>query len=418
MVNLLFRDVSIHGTPLGRGEFIALAALLISTVAMAIDVMLPTLPAIGRDLAVADSSSLRLVISSLFAGLAVGQLLAGPLSDRFGRRPVIFWGIGCYLVGCVISGLADNLGTLLAGRLLQGVGVAAPRVVTVAIIRDQYAGVQMARVMSLVMAVFIMVPALAPSLGQAIEWLAGWRAVFATMFATAAVALIWTALRQPETLDPARRRSCTPASILRGLTEICTSATAGGYTLAVGICFTPFIAYLSVTQELFQSTYQVGSRFPLYFAVLAISFGVVSLLNARLLAWRGMSSIATLAAGYIAAVGALAWLLSLHWGGVPPLWLLLAGLMLLFAGLAALWGNLNALAMESLGHMAGLGAAAVAFLSTCISVGAGALVAQAFDGSPQPLFLAFSVCGALTGLAIRWAGRGAALPRPSPAGRP
>ncbi len=394
------RDVSIRGAPLGRGEFVVLSALLLSSVALATDIVLPAMPAFRDEFSLPDPNRAQFVISSLFVGLGIGQLVAGPLSDRVGRRPAIVGGLAIYLAGCLISAYATSFETLLVGRMLQGVGISGPRVVTVALIRDQYAGVQMARIMSFVMATFILVPAVAPALGQGIEWAAGWRAVFLFTLAVGAVSLLWFQLRQPETLLPERQRPFTLGAILRGIGELFRIRTAVGYTLALGFSFSPFIAYLSVAQQVFQDTYDTGNLFPLYFGLLALSFGAVSLVNNRLLAWRGMAHISHGASLFITVSAGLTWIAALALGGHPPLWLFLTGMLLIFVGVGALWGNLNALAMEPLGHMAGIGAAAVAFLSSVISIGLGSLVGQAYDGSPALLFLAFALFGALTSVAM------------------
>ena len=199
--------------PPGSGEFVARVALMISLVALSIDAMLPALPAIGAELGVRQANDAQLVISALFLGLAIAQMVYGPLSDSFGRKPAIYAGFAIFIAGCVLSILASGLEVMLLGRFLQGIGAAGPRIVTMALVRDQYAGRAMARVMSLAMAVFIMVPVLAPAIGQGILLVAHWRAIFGMLLAVALIALAWFALRQPETLPPARR---TPFS-LRGV---------------------------------------------------------------------------------------------------------------------------------------------------------------------------------------------------------
>ena len=400
---LLSRDVSIRGAPLGRGEFVALAALLLSTVALATDVILPALPAIRDEFGLRDPNHAQFVVGALFVGLGFGQLAAGPASDRFGRRTVIIAGLACYLAGSLAATFSTSFELLLLGRMLQGIGVAGPRVVTVALIRDLYSGVQMARIMSFVLATFILVPAVAPALGQVIEWAAGWRAIFVSMIAIGAVSILWFGLRQPETLAPENHRSFSPGTIVSGSIEVLSIRSSMGYTLALGLSFAPFIAYLNTAQAVFQDTYGTGELFPLYFGLLALSFGAVSLLNARLIALRGMVGVSRIAAAFITTASAAAWVGAIAYGGIPPLWLFLVGMLSIFVGVGALWGNLNALAMEPLGHLAGVGAAVVAFLSSVISVIAGGAVGQAFDGKSDMLFLAFAAFGALTFVAMRFA---------------
>ena len=400
------RDLSIHGPPLHRAEFITLAALLLSTVAMATDIILPSLRAIGADFSLRDDNHAQFVVTAMFVGLGVGQLFSGPLSDRYGRRPVILLGLLVFLVGCLASAFADSFELLLAGRVLQGMGLAGPRVVIVALIRDLYSGLQMARIMSVVHAVFILVPALAPALGQVVQSLAGWRAVFLAMLLIGIIALTWMACRQRETLLPEHQRTFTPGVLLAGLREVISIRSCMGFTLALGFSFAPFIAYLSVAQAVFQDVYGTGDRFPLYFGLLALSFGAVSLLNSRLIGRWGIVRVCRSAALFITVTSAISWVVATGFGGVPPLWIFLLGMLAVFLGVGALWGNANARAMEPLGHLAGIGSAVVAFLSSSISITCGGLVGQAFSGSSSLLFLAFAGFGLLTLLAMAWAESG------------
>ena len=391
------------GRALRPAEFVSLVALLMSLVALATDTMLPALPAIGRDLGVSHPNDVQFVVTSLFLGLGLGQIIFGPLSDRTGRKPAIYAGLAVFMAGCLVSIFAPTFEAMLAGRVLQGLGVAGPRIVIMALIRDLYAGPRMARLMSFVMAVFILVPAVAPALGQGILWLSGWRTIFATFFATAAFAFAWLALRQPETLPAARRRPFSPRAIGRAVREILGIRAAVGYTLATGFAFSPFVAYLSSAQQIFQEAYRVGALFPLYFGVLALAIGVASLVNGRLVMRYGMRRLSNAAAGCITLVSLLAWAGAFAFGGLPPLWLFMTWLMAVFVCVGLIFGNLNALAMEPLGHVAGVGAAVVASLSTLISVPLGALIGQSFDGTMYVLAGAFAVFGAGMLAAMRWA---------------
>ena len=398
------------GPVLRPGEFVPLIALLMSLVALAIDAMLPALPAIGHDLGVARPNDVQYVITSLFLGLGLGQMLFGPLSDRIGRKPAIHAGLVLFMAGCLVSVFAPTFEVMIAGRVLQGIGVAGPRIVTMALVRDQYQGRQMARLMSFAMAVFILVPTVAPALGQGILWLGGWRAIFATFFAAAVVAFAWFAIRQPETLPPARRRPFSPRVIGGGVLEILRIRAALGYTLATGFVFAPFVAYLSSAQQIFQEAYGTGALFPVYFGVLALAIGGASLANGRLVMKHGMRPLSKAAAASITVISAIAWAGAFAFGGLPPFWLFMAYLLLVFLFIGLLFGNLNALAMEPLGHVAGVGAAVVASLSTFISVPLGALVGQSFDGTMYAQIGAFAVFGAGTFAAMRWAEGGARAP--------
>lgn len=393
------------GEGLRLGEFVALVALLISLVALSIDAMLPALPAIAVDLGVAAGNRVQLVVMVLILGLGIGQLAYGPLSDSFGRKPAILAGLGLFMAGCLVSLLAASFEAMLLGRLLQGLGVAGPRIVVVALVRDCYRGRAMARVMSSVMAVFILVPTVAPALGQGIMVVASWRAIFATFLAIAALAAAWFALRQPETLPPERRAPLSARGVARGVAEVCAEPVALGHTLAAGLILAPFLGYLSSAQQIFQQTYRVGRAFPAYFAVLALAIGSASLVNSRLVMRLGMRRLARGAAGTLALLSALFWVHALGAGGVPALAALMAYLMAAFFCVGVLFGNLNAIAMEPLGHLAGVGAAVVGSLATAISVPLGTLVGHAYDGTVLGLVGAFAVFPAGALAAMRWAAR-------------
>ena len=357
---------------------------------------------------------MQLVVTALFLGLGFGQLLFGPLSDCIGRKPAICAGLALFMAGCIVSILAPTFESMLAGRVLQGIGVAAPRIVTVALVRDQYEGRRMARIMSFAMAVFILVPTLAPALGQGILLIADWRAIFITLFATAAVAGMWFALRQPETLPAEQRMRFSLRALARSAGEVLRVRQAICYTLAIGFVFAPFVAYLSTAQQIFQDTYGVGSLFPAYFGGLALAFGASVLANGHLVMRYGMRRLSGVAAVGATLVSLASFAGAFAFDGVLPLWMFVVSLMLVFAAIGLLYGNLNALAMQPLGHVAGVGAALVAMLSTLISVPLGGLIGYSFDGTLYALLGSFALFGAATCAAIQWA-RGAEPSAPGPA---
>ena len=374
-----------------------------SLVALSIDAMVPALPAIGRDLGAQGRNDTQFVITAVFLGLGLGQILFGPLSDRIGRRAAIHTGLALFMAGCLVSIFAPTFEVMIAGRLLQGIGVAGPRIVTIAMVRDQYEGRRMARLMSFAMAVFILVPTVAPALGQGILWLGGWRAIFGAIFAIAAIALTWFALRQPETLPVAGRRPFSPRDIGATALEVLRTRTALGYTLATACVFAPFLAYLSSAQQIFQDAYRTGALFPLWFGVIALACGCASLVNGRLVMRHGMRRLSKAAAVSVTLVSVVAWALAFAFEGLPPFWLFMAYLLAAFFCIGLLFGNLSALAMQPLGHIAGVGAAVVASLTTFIGVPLGGLVGQSFDGTMYAQIGAFAVFGAGTLAAMWWA---------------
>ena len=380
-------------------------AMMVSLVALSIDSMLPALPEIGRDLGVQRENDNQLIISMLFLGMAMGQIVYGPLSDSTGRKPAIYLGFGLFMVGCILCLFATNFTIMLTGRVLQGAGAAGPRIVTTALIRDQYKGPAMARVMSFVMAVFILVPVFAPALGQGILIVAHWRAIFGLFLLLALIAVIWFAFRQPETLPIDRRIPFSLARIMTAVSTVFASRPALGNALAMGFVFGTFIGYLSSTQQIFQIQYGLGTRFPLFFAILALSIGCAALLNGRLVLRFGMRPLSIWSLRILSTLSAVFWIIAYARAGHPPLWLLMTYLIITFLCIGVLFGNLNALAMEPLGHIAGVGASVVATLSTFISLILGTVIGQSYNGTILPLVAGFAVLSALSLIIMHWAGR-------------
>lgn len=384
-------------------EFVILVSIMMSLTALSIDAMLPALQQIGSDLNIQNANDRQLIISTIFMGLAFGQLFFGPLSDSTGRKPAIYGGLALYMAGSILSMFAISFPMMLAGRLLQGIGISAPRAVTLALVRDQFEGRAMARVMSFVMTVFILVPMLAPSMGQAILLFSRWRSIFGAFVALALIILAWFAFRQPETLAPENRAPFTWRRIINTTQEIIKNRLAFGYTLTSGLVSGAFIGYINSAQQIFQEQYGLGTLFPIYFAVIASSIGLASLLNTRLVLRYGMRLLVRRSMQIIVLLSIAAFGAALFTAGQPPLWFLMAYLMMAFFGVGILFGNLNSLAMEPLGHIAGIGAALVGALSTLISTLLGTLVGQSYNGTILPLVIGLAV---LVGLSIgvaRWA---------------
>jgi len=379
---------------------VTLMALMISLVALSIDAMLPALGEIGRDLGVTKDNDRQWIIGALFAGLAIGQMLYGPVSDSVGRKPPIYAGFLLFIAGCLVSAFATNFNIMLVGRFLQGLGAAGPRNVAIALVRDQYEGNTMAKVISLVMAVFIIVPALAPAVGQGILLIAHWRAIFGMLFALAVISLVWFAWRQPETLAIENRVPFSVARIMTAIVEVCTHRTALGYTIAAGLIFGAFVGFLSSVQQIFQEQYALGAKFPLYFAALALSIGGASLANSRLVMRYGMQQLSLWAVltASVLSTGFLLFVLIVQ--GSPPLIVLMTYLVTLFFCIGILFGNFNALAMGPMGHIAGVASAVIGLITTALSVLLGASIGAMYDGTVVPMVVGFTAFGAFALLAV------------------
>lgn len=386
-------------------EFIVLAALLNAMVAMSIDTMLPAIGDIARELGAVDPNARQYIITIFFAGLTLGTLLYGPWSDTIGRKPAIGIGLACYAAGALICMVSGSFPMILVGRFAQGFGAAAPRIVSIAMVRDGYAGPAMARVMSFVMMVFMLVPILAPSVGQLILFVASWRVIFLGFLGMGLLAGVWLWLRQEETLPPNKRSPLSATALLKAARHVLTHPVAMGYTLATGCIFGCFICYVGTSQQLFSEQYGQGKLFALWFALFATAIAIAMMVNARLVMKYGMRRLSSLALkGFIAL--SLAFLaVSLVFHGHPPLSMLALYLFWNFFCSGLLFGNFNAIAMEPMGRIAGMAAAISGALSSLLAIVTGGIIGQFYDGSVLPLALGFSGLGLAAFVLTEWAER-------------
>jgi MFS transporter, DHA1 family, multidrug resistance protein len=386
-------------------EFVIVITMTMSLAALSTDMMLPALAQIGSDLGVSNANDRQLVVSLLFFGLAIGQIFFGPLSDKTGRKPAIYLGYALYISGALLSVFSVNFPMMLAGRLLQGVGISAPRSVSLALVRDRFEGRAMARVMSFVMTVFILVPMIAPSFGQVILLFSSWRAVFVALVLMALITLVWFALRIPETLEPARRAPFKIGRIAKAMLEVLRMRVALGYTISAGLVAGAFIGYLNSAQQIYQEQYALGERFPIYFGVVAFSLGVASFLNARMVMRFGMRFLVRWSLRVILLLAVIGFTVAQILAGQPPFWFLMSYLMLSFFCIGILFGNQNSLAMEPLGHLAGVGAAVVGSLSTLIATPLGTIIGQSYNGTVLPLIMGLGILTLLSIFVVEWAER-------------
>lgn len=365
-------------------EFVVLMAFLTSLAALSVDAMLPALGQIGADLHVVRANSVQLVITVLFAGMMAGYLIYGPLADAWGRKPALNLGLGLYILGSLICCLSPSLTVLLLGRFVQGLGAAGGRIVTIAIVRDTYSGREMARVMSFIMGIFILVPIVAPALGQAVLAVAPWRAMFGLFILAALVALAWSHLRLAETLSPERAARLRFSVIADGFKAAAQSRVTLGYSLTSGICFGAIIGYLNSIQQILQDIYHAGPLFALYFGMMAAAIGAASFVNSALVHRLGMRRLIRLALLSMIGLSVLFLPLAMRGSAVPlPVFLAYAGLCFFCLGL--MFGNMSALAMEPMGHIAGAASAFVSFVSTGVAIACGSVIGQLYDGSVVPL---------------------------------
>ncbi len=387
-------------------EFVAMMAMMVATVAFSIDSMLPAMPDIANDLTPDAPNRAQLILTSFVVGIGIGTFFVGPLSDTFGRKPVIYAGYGVFVLGCLVSAFTESWAIMLAGRVLQGFGAAAPRIVTVAMVRDEYEGRAMARIMSIVMAAFIIVPVVAPALGQGLILLGGWRSTFAGLVVLALAVVGWFALRQRETLAPEDKRAFRLGDIAAGLREILRTRVALGYTLTAGLMYGMFVGYLGAAQQIFQGVFGVGELFAAYFALASTALGAAAIVNASLVMRLGMRRLTGLALVALTGLSFGFWALLPLYGGQPPMLLFILWQLSVFFCVGITFGNLNALALEPLGHMAGLGAAFVGSLATFLSLPLAAAISARINGTVTPLIAGFAVLGLAACCVMYWTNRG------------
>ncbi len=375
----------------GFPEFVALIAMMMALNALAIDAMLPALPAIGDALGVVEANSRQWVITAYLLGFGTAQLIYGPLADRYGRKPVLMAGLSLYVLFSVLAAFAPTFELLIAARVATGLGAAALRVLAVSIVRDRYSGRTMARVMSLSFLVFLGVPIIAPTLGQLVLTVAPWPWIFGVLALAGGAFMIWAAIRLPETLHPENRMPIQVARIAGAFREAVTHRQAIGYTLAMTCITGALFGFINSSQQIFYDVFEAPQLFTTVFAMVAGGIAVASLLNARLVERLGSRLIShTALLGFIVmAVIHSAVALSGH----ETIWTfaVLQGLTMFCFGLIA--GNFGSMAMEPMGHIAGTASSAQGFISTTAGSTLGFLIGQQFNGSVVPMALGMAVMG-------------------------
>jgi len=383
--------------PMRFAEFVAVIASIMALNPLAMDIMLPALPHIGAAFQVADANHLQTVLSVFLLGFGVAQFAIGPLSDRFGRRPILLGGMAVYCIASVLALCAPSFQMLLLARLLQGTGTAATRVIAVSIVRDCYAGGRMASVVSLAMMVFIAVPVIAPSFGQALMLLTEWRGIFVVLMLYGVLALAWSAWRMPETLPAAQRRSLALPDVLFAYRQTVTHRQTLGYGIAAGSLQGALFAFVFSSQQVFTEVFHLGEYFPLAFAAIAFGVAVASFFNSRFVHRLGMRAISHAALLGFVAVGT-AMLLAVT-AGFLPLWLFIALAMLMMFSFGLMFSNFTALAMEPQGHIAGTASSLYGTLTTLLGIAIGTVIGQHYDGTLLPFATGLFLC-TLTSLAV------------------
>jgi len=367
-------------------EFIIIIAMNFSAIAFSIDAILPALPEISAAMSPTSPNKTQLVISSFVIGMGIATLFTGPLSDSFGRKKIILLGGIIYITGALIASYSKTLEIMLIGRFVQGIGVAGPRVVALAIVRDLYEGRRMAQIVSIAMIFFTLVPAIAPMLGALIISNFGWRSIFIAFIVFSIVSIGWLLIRQGETLSPEHRVKFTFLNLTNSLKECLSNKIFLTSTALQALTFGILFSSLSTIQQIFDTTYNKNDSFPQWFALIALISGVASFANSLLVVKVGMRKLIEIGfmVGIIFSLSltifsyftSISFLLYFIWQSSA------------FFMIGSIIGNLNALAMQPMGHIAGLAASIIGSLSTILGVMLAIPIGLSFNGTPTPLILA------------------------------
>lgn len=390
--------------PLPLPELVALVASLMALNALSIDIMLPALPDIASDFALSAANDRQLIIVAYIFMFGISQLIYGPLSDAFGRRAVLLWAIGFYILGALLCTIAPSFELMLAARALQGVAAGATRVIATAVVRDLTSGPRMAQIMSMAMTVFMIVPILAPGLGQLILFVAPWRWIFGALLVYAIIVLIWAYFRLPETLRPENTTPFHLRAIARAARAVLSDRQALGYMIASTFIVGCMFGYVTSSEQLFVDVYHLGESFALAFAALAVAMSVGAFMNSRLVMRFGMRRISQ--SGLMVFLGASAVLTALVMLGLAQFWVFFGLFSIAMGAFGMIAGNFNALAMENAGRTAGAAASLYGAVTGAAGAAVGGLIARQFDGTALPFVLGMTILAALSLAVVFWTERG------------
>lgn len=379
-------------------EFVLIIALLMSLTALSVDIMLPALPAIDDYFGIVDANDRQLIITTYMLGFAVGMPFFGPLSDRFGRKPVLAFGLAVYVIATIGTMLVEDYSTLLLLRFVQGIGCASPRIVSIAVVRDRFGGREMAQVMSFVMMIFVILPVMAPAIGSGILLFGNWQTIFLALLIVGIGIAGWTQFRLPETRSPHMRQPLSIRWIGKSLKTTVTTRETLGYTIATTFIFGPIIGYINSAQQIFGEVFDQNALFPLFFALVAIALAAAGFLNGRLVGALGMRRLSHGAVIGFIATSALHLVLGMG-DESHSVWVFCGFLSAQMFFFGIVMPNFNAMAMEPLGEIAGTAASFIGAVTTAGGAIIGWYIGGLYDGSYVPLLAGYLICG-LVGLVI------------------
>ncbi|MBL4708183.1 MAG: multidrug effflux MFS transporter, partial [Flavobacteriales bacterium] len=358
---------------------------------------------IASDFQQKDETQIQLSISLLYLGLGMSQLFYGALSDSIGRKPTIYIGLLLFIIGCIISYLSNDLNTLLIGQIIQGIGLGAPRVMSVAIVRDRFEGSEMARAMSFIMVIYILTSTVSSILGKTLIVALNWKILFIIYSFFGIIIFLLFKYRMPETLKQEKQKNFTLRDMIKAIAELFNNKKSISYILILGLYSGVFIGYLNLSQFIFEFQYHLEERYPFYFAFLALSIGFASFINGKLVRKIGMERLIKIA--IVSSVLIVPPYLIVNYFDTASLWVFLAFMFVQLFGYGILIGNLSALAMQAFGHVAGLGASIVGAISTLVSVPLAIFIGHFYTNSSLPIVIGFLAVGTISLLLINFINR-------------
>ncbi|WP_405363707.1 multidrug effflux MFS transporter [Roseobacter sp.] len=389
---------------IGRVEFIALMAMMFATIAFSIDAMLPALPDIARELTPEDPLRAPLIMTSFVLGMGIGTFFTGPLSDAYGRKPVMVCGAAIYIGASAVAWASSSFEVVIAARIVQGLGAAGPRVVSLAVIRDLFSGREMAKIVSIVMMIFTLVPGVAPTLGYLIVSTSSWRGIFIAFVAFSMISVVWMIIRMPETLVRSDRRPLKPRLLAAAVRDMFAHPIVRLSIIVQTLCMSMLFTVLMMIQPIYEQVYDKQDTFHLWFGGIALVSAIASFLNAMLVVRLGMRRLITVA---LAIQIALSTVILLHGEmmgtSVFALFALWQAYVFFQAGLTI--GNLNAIAMEPMGHIAGMAASVIGAVSTVLAAVIASPIGLLFDGTIRPLVSAVLVMAVMAFVLMQYMGR-------------
>ena len=399
--------------PMARGEFVTLMAALMALTALAIDSMLPALQTIGVELGVADPNRRQWVLTAFLIGLGIGSLVHGPLSDRYGRRPILIASLAAYIVMAIICGIAPTFTLLLVARFALGFAAAAMGVLPISIVRDRVSGADLAQLLSTIFIVFMIVPVLAPSVGQFVLLFAHWRWIFLVLAAMGLIMLFWVWKRLPETMSPEDAVPLQAGRLMREWWQIATHRSATPYMLAGAFAQGGLFGYLNSGPQIFADVFDAESFFPAAFAMVAITMAATNFINSRIVQRFGARRVSQTALFLYIILAAMQVAVVVFAPQSLPLLLVTLALNMSMIGLIG--SNFGSIAMEPFGHVAGSASSFGSALRTLVGATIGALIGNAYNHTALPMAEGFLLCGIGALLLVLFAEKGRLFTRPGTA---